>query len=41
MFKEHLEIGSSNVIMLTSESYYKQVEGLAMGSPPVPLLANR
>lgn len=39
-FKELLEICSCNVIMLTNEGYYKQIEGLAMGSPPAPLLAN-
>ena len=29
-----------NVILLTNEGYYQQIEGLAMGSPPAPLLAN-
>ena len=26
--------------MLTSDGYYRQVDGLAMGSPPAPQLAN-
>ena len=39
-FKELLEICSCNVILLTNEGYYQQIEGLAMGSPPAPLLAN-
>ena len=26
--------------MLTHDGYYRQVDGLAMGSPPAPLLAN-
>ena len=39
-FRELLESCSFNVIMLTNEGYYQQIEGLAMGSPPVPLLAN-
>ena len=26
--------------MLTSDSYYLQIDGLAMGSPPAPMLAN-
>ena len=26
--------------MLTSDGFYRQVDGLAMGSPPVPQLAN-
>ncbi|XP_066936347.1 uncharacterized protein [Clytia hemisphaerica] len=26
--------------MLTHDGYYKQIDGLAMGSPPAPLLAN-
>ena len=39
-FKSMLEISSCNVVMLTHEGYYRQVDGLAMGSPPAPLLAN-
>ena len=26
--------------MLTNDGYYRQEHGLAMGSPPAPLLAN-
>ena len=26
--------------MLTSDGYYRQIDGLAMGSPPAPMLAN-
>lgn len=32
------ELSSSNVLMLTHNSYMKQVNGLAMGSPPAPIL---
>ena len=39
-FKQLLEISSHNVLMLTCDEYYRQVDGLAMGSPPAPLLAN-
>ena len=39
-FKQLLEICSCNVLMLTNEGYYRQKDGLAMGSPPAPLLAN-
>ena len=39
-FKELLEMCSCNVIMLTNDGYFQQTEGLAMGSPPAPLLAN-
>ena len=39
-FKELLKICSCDVIMLTNDGYYKQTDGLAMGSPPAPLLAN-
>ena len=39
-FKQLLEISSRNVLMLTCDGYYRQVDGLAMGSPPAPLLAN-
>ena len=34
------EIASCNVIMSTHDGYYKQTDGLAMGSPPAPHLAN-
>ena len=33
-------IASCDVIMLTHDGYYKQIDGLAMGSPPAPHLAN-
>ena len=34
------EISSCDVIMLTSNGLYRQTDGLAMGSPPAPHLAN-
>ena len=34
------EIASCNVMMLTHDGYYRQIDGLAMGSPPAPHLAN-
>ena len=34
------EIASCNVIMSTHDGYYQQIDGLAMGSPPAPHLAN-
>ena len=39
-FKKLLNICSRDVLMLTHDGFYKQVDGLAMGSPPAPLLAN-
>jgi len=39
-FIELAMIASCDVIMLTPEGYYRQVDGLAMGSPCAPLLAN-
>ena len=39
-FKELLTVCSHNVIMLTHNGLYRQVDGLAMGSPPAPMLAN-
>ena len=39
-FIKLLRISTCNVLMLTHEGYYRQVDGLAMGSPPAPLLAN-
>ena len=39
-FKALLQICSCNVIMSTNDGYYQQVDGLAMGSPPAPMLAN-
>ena len=34
------EIASCDVIMSTHDGYYIQKDGLAMGSPPAPHLAN-
>ena len=39
-FVELLKLASTNVIMSTHDGYYMQKDGLAMGSPPAPLLAN-
>lgn len=39
-FIELAEICSCNVLMLTNNGYYRQKDGLAMGSPPAPSLAN-
>ena len=39
-FKILTKIASCDVVMSTHDGYYKQVDGLAMGSPPAPLLAN-
>ena len=39
-FIELAKIASCDVMMLTHDGYYKQIEGLAMGSPPAPHLAN-
>ena len=39
-FIELLKLASTNVIMSTCDGYYVQKDGLAMGSPPAPLLAN-
>ena len=33
-------IASCNVVMSTHDGYYQQIDGLAMGSPPAPHLAN-
>ena len=35
-----LTISSSNVLMLAHDGYYHQHDGLAMGIPPAPPLAN-
>merc|ERR1711965_1186350 len=35
-----LKMSSTNVVMATHDGYYVQKDGLAMGSPPAPLLAN-
>ena len=39
-FVELAKIASCDVLMLTHDGYYKQKDGLAMGSPPAPHLAN-
>ena len=39
-FKKLLEIATCDVLMLTHDGYYRQRDGLAMGSPPAPPLAN-
>ena len=39
-FKILAQISSCNVIMSTHNGYYRQTDGLAMGSPPAPHLAN-
>ena len=39
-FIQLIELASLNVIMSTHDGYYKQVDGLAMGSPPASQLAN-
>ena len=39
-FKELLELCTCNVLMQTHDGFYRQTDGLAMGSPPAPLLAN-
>ena len=39
-FTTPAKIASCDVLMSTHDGYYKQVDGLAMGSPPAPHLAN-
>jgi len=39
-FVQLAKIASCDVIMSTHDGYYQQVDGLAMGSPPAPHLAN-
>ena len=39
-FIELAKIASCNVIMSTNDGLYEQTDGLAMGSPPAPHLAN-
>ena len=39
-FIELAKIASCNVVMSTHDGYYRQTDGLAMGSPPAPHLAN-
>ena len=34
------KIASCDVMMSTHDGFYKQIDGLAMGSPPAPHLAN-
>ena len=39
-FTELLQLGTCNVLMQTRDGFYRQTDGLAMGSPPAPLLTN-
>ena len=39
-FVQLLTLCTCNVLMQTHDGFYRQVDGLAMGSPPAPLLAN-
>ena len=39
-FKTLTELCTCDVLMQTHDGYYRQKDGLAMGSPPAPLLAN-
>ena len=39
-FVELATICSKDVLMQTNDGFYRQVDGLAMGSPPAPMLAN-
>ena len=39
-FVELAKLASCNVIMSTHDGFYNQKDGLAMGSPPAPYLAN-
>ena len=39
-FKKLLKMSTCDVVMLTHDGYYRQKDGLAMGSPPAPPLAN-
>ena len=39
-FKELLELCTCNVLMQTHDGFYRQTDGLAMGSPPASFLAN-
>ena len=39
-FIELAKLCNCDVIMLTHKGYFKQTDGLAMGSPPAPYLAN-
>ena len=40
VFFELAILASCDVVMMTHKGYYKQVEGIAMGSPIAPYLAN-
>ena len=39
-FIELAKIASCDVLMSTHDGFYKQIDGLAMGSAPAPFLAN-
>ena len=39
-FKELVRLCTCNVVMKTHDGFYRQTDGLAMGSPPAPLIAN-
>ena len=39
-FIELVSLCCCNVVLLTNDGFYRQVDGLAMGSPPAPQLAN-
>ena len=39
-FVKLLELATKDVVMLTHEGYYRQMDGLAMGAKPAPPLAN-
>ena len=39
-FIELVSLCSCNVVLLTNDGFYRQVDGLAMGSPPAPQLEN-
>ena len=39
-FKELARLCTCDVLMKTHDGFYRQIDGLAMGSPPAPLLAN-
>ena len=40
-FIQLASMASCDVVMSTHDGYYAQIDGLAMGSPPAPHLANR
>ena len=35
-----MKLYTFNVLMKTHKGFYRQTDGLAMGSPPAPLIAN-